>query len=98
MISAIFMICILLLSVMFIMHFNGQNKDIYMFIYVFIYLLFQRLGRQNRQMGLWLVTLKSFVGRFIKVWAIEVMGGPDEKETEMICDLSESIHVYMQYF
>ena len=59
MISAIFMICILLLSVMFIIHFNGQNKDIYMFIYLFIYLLFQRLGRQNRQMGLWPLTLKS---------------------------------------
>ena len=38
MISAIFMIYILLLSVMFIIHFNGQNKDIYMFIYLFIYL------------------------------------------------------------
>ena len=61
-------------------------------------LLSQGLGRQNRQMGLWLVTLKSFVGRFIKVWAIEVMGGLDEKETEMICAISESMHISMQYF
>lgn len=49
-------------------------------------LLSQRLGRQNRQMGLWPVALKSFVGRFIKVWAIEM------------CAISESMHVYMQYF
>ena len=26
------------------------------------------------------------------------MGGPDEKETEMICAISESMHVFMQYF
>ena len=32
MICAIFMICIPLLSVMFVMYFNGQNKDIYLFI------------------------------------------------------------------
>ena len=31
-------------------------------------LLSQRLGKQNRQMGLWPVTLKSCVGHFIKVW------------------------------
>ena len=31
-------------------------------------LLSQRLGKQNRQMRLWPVTLKSFVGHFIKVW------------------------------
>lgn len=60
--------------------------------------LSRRLGRQNRQMGLWPMTFKSFVGHFIKVWDIEVMGVPDEKETEMICAISESVHVYMQHF
>lgn len=61
-------------------------------------LLSQRMGRQNRQMGLWPMTLKSFVGHFIKLWAIEVMVGPHEKETEMICAISESMHIYRQYF
>ena len=56
-------------------------------------LLSQRLGMQHRQMDLWPVTLKSFVSHFIKVWATEVMGGLDEKETEMICAISESMHV-----
>ena len=32
MICVIFMICILLLSVTFVMYFNGRNKDIYLFI------------------------------------------------------------------
>ena len=49
-------------------------------------------------MGLWPMTLKSFVGHFIKLWAIEVMSGPHEKETEMICAISESMHIYRQYF
>ena len=35
MICAIFMICILSLSVMFVMYFNGWNKDIYLFIIYF---------------------------------------------------------------
>ena len=65
MISAIFMICILLLSVMFIMHFNGQNKDIYMFIYLFIYCFRDWEGKIDKwAYGPW---LWKVVGLFVKV-------------------------------
>ena len=37
MICAIFMICILLLSVTFVMYFNGRNKDSYYYYYYYCY-------------------------------------------------------------
>ena len=37
MICVIFMICILLLSVTFVMYFNGRNKDIYYYYYYYYY-------------------------------------------------------------
>ena len=39
MICAIFMICILLLSITFVMYFNGRNKDIYYYYYYYYYYL-----------------------------------------------------------
>ena len=37
MICAIFMICIPLLSVTFVMYFNGRNKDIYYYYYYYYF-------------------------------------------------------------
>ena len=37
MICVIFMICILLLSVTFVMYFNGRNKDSYYYYYYYCY-------------------------------------------------------------
>ena len=66
------MICILLLSVMFIMHFNGQNKDIYMFIYLFIYCFRDWEGKIDKWAyqapdfeKLWAISLKY---RLLKSW------------------------------
>ena len=38
MICAIFMICILLLSVTFVMYFNGRNKDIYLLFIIYLFI------------------------------------------------------------
>ena len=45
MICVIFMICILLLSVTFVMYFNGRNKDSYYYYYYFYYYYYYYWGK-----------------------------------------------------
>ena len=45
MICVIFMICILLLSVTFVMYFNGRNKDSYYYYYYYYYFYYYYWGK-----------------------------------------------------